>query len=140
MPEAKPDRLVIDTNIFVSLIISQRIDELVDLVADNDLVPYSCSELLQELENTLNKPGIKKYLKRPAGYYVSFVADLCQDVVIDKRFDRAADPDDNFLFDLAYTVKAYYIVTNERVLLNMKRVNRINVISYGQLKRLLAEK
>ena len=140
MPEAKPDQLVIDTNIFVSLIISQRIDELVDFVADHDLTLYACSELLQELASTLNKPGIKKYLKQPPEYYVSFVADLCQEVVIDKRLDRAADPDDNFLFDLAYTVKAYYIVTSERLLLNMKHVNRINVISYGQLKRLLAGK
>ena len=140
MPEAKPDKLVIDTNIFVSLIISQRIDELVDLVADNELELYSCDELLKELESTLNKPGIKKYLKRTASYYVTFVNDLCHHVIIDRRFDRAADPDDNFLFDLAYSVKAYYIVTNEKLLLNMKHVNRINVISFGRLMELLKKK
>ena len=116
MPVARPDQIVIDTNVFVSLIISQRIDKLVDLIADYDLEVYICTELLEELQRTLEKPDVKKHLKKPSEYYVSFVTDLCLRIEIDKRFDRAAEPDDNFLFDLAYTVKANYLVTNERAL------------------------
>lgn len=48
---------------------------IVDLVADNDLEIYSCNELLQELQNTPSKPGIKKHLKETVEYYVTFVND-----------------------------------------------------------------
>jgi putative PIN family toxin of toxin-antitoxin system len=70
-------------------------------------------------------------------FYLNFIQSLCEVVIISKRFDRASDPDDNFLFDLAYTVKAYYLVTGERALLNMKHVNRIQIISLAEFRRLI---
>ena len=51
--------------------------------------------------------------------------DFSQQVVIDKRFDRAPDIKDNYLFDLAYTVKSFYLITGDKPLLNMKQVNKI---------------
>jgi putative PIN family toxin of toxin-antitoxin system len=137
MPEAKLDRVILDTNIIVSLIINQDADQLADWVAEHGITFYVCNELLNELKTTFAKPDVKRFLSQPIDFYVDFIRSLCETVTISKRFDRAPDPNDNFLFDLAYTVKAYYLVTDERVLLNMKQVNKINVISLTAFKRLV---
>jgi putative PIN family toxin of toxin-antitoxin system len=136
---SKPDKIVLDTNVYVSLILYQKVDVLVDLAGKYDLTFFSCPELITELTSTLNKPEIKKSLKLAAEYYVDFVKDLTTNVSIDKRFDRAFDPDDNFLFDLAYTTKCKHIVTRERALLNMKHVGAIQVISLAGLLNLLKQ-
>jgi putative PIN family toxin of toxin-antitoxin system len=133
--QSKLDRIVLDTNIIVSLIINENADQLADWVAEDGITFFACPELLTELTTTLYKPGIKKHLHEPIGFYIDFIRSLCKVVEISKRFDRAADSDDNFLFDLAYTVKAYYLVTGERSILNMKYVNSIQIISLAEFKK-----
>jgi putative PIN family toxin of toxin-antitoxin system len=137
MSAEKLDRIVLDTNVIVSFIINQDADQLADWVAEYGITFYVCPELLNELKTTFAKPTIKKFLNEPIPFYIDFIESLCEVVSISKRFDRASDPDDNFLFDLAYTVKAYYLVTGERSLLNMKQVNRIQIISLAEFKRLV---
>ena len=137
MPEPKIDKIVLDTNIIVSLIINQDADQLADWVTEYGITFYVCPELVNELRSTFKKPAVHKHLTQSIDFYIEFIESLWQLVTISKRFDRATDPDDNFLFDLAYTVKAFYMVTGEKVLLNMKNVNRIQIISLAEFKRLL---
>ena len=133
----KIDRVVLDTNILVSLIINQDADQLADWVAEYGITFYACPELITELRTTFEKPAVRKFLSEPINFYLEFIQSLCQVVAISKRFDRAIDPDDNFLFDLAYSVKAFYLVSGERALLNMKHVNRIRIISLAEFRRLI---
>jgi predicted nucleic acid-binding protein len=76
-------------------------------------------------------------LKKPVRYYTRFIEDFSRSIKIDKRFDRAPDIKDNYLFDLAYTAKSFYLVTGDKPLLNMKQVNKIKIISLAELKRML---
>jgi putative PIN family toxin of toxin-antitoxin system len=85
----------------------------------------------------LKESRISKNLTEPAEYYLDFFKDFSTTCIIEKRFDRSADPDDNFLFDLAYTIKAYYLITGEKALLNMKYVNKIRIITLKELMALI---
>ncbi len=125
----KTDRVVLDTNVLVTLIISKRLNELVEWYKDRRITIYICDELVAELADVLRRRKIRQYLSQPVSAYISFIESISQLAVIDKRFDRAPDIKDNFLFDLAYTTKSYYIVTNDHPLLNMKQVNKIKIIS-----------
>ncbi|MBS1623715.1 MAG: putative toxin-antitoxin system toxin component, PIN family, partial [Bacteroidetes bacterium] len=85
----------------------------------------------------LKRPKIKRYLSSPVAIYTTFIERIATSVAIDKRFDRAPDIKDNYLFDLAYTVKAHYLVTNDHPLLNMKQVNKIKLISLADWRELI---
>ena len=135
MPQRKNDRVVFDTNIIVSLLLKENFEFFVDLKYLHESVLYSCPELLLEISNTLNYPHCKKYLNKPVKYYVDFVKDFSEQVAIDKRFDRAPDIKDNYLFDLAYTIKSFYLITGDKPLLNMKQVNKIQIISLAEFKK-----
>jgi putative PIN family toxin of toxin-antitoxin system len=135
MLQRKNDRLVFDTNVIISLLLKEDFEFFVDLQYLHKSTLYTCPELLSELTYTLNEPRCKKYLKKPVNFYLSFINDFSRSVRIDRRFDRAPDIKDNYLFDLAYTVKSFFIVTGDKPLLNMKQVNKIKLISLAELKR-----
>lgn len=69
----KPDRAVFDTNFFVSLIISKRLDELVIWAKDEHVDIYICQELSDELENVLNRKHIKQHLDESVTSYIKFI-------------------------------------------------------------------
>ena len=135
----KTDRVVLDTNIFVTLILSKRLNELVEWYADYKTTIYVCPELIDELTTVLRRQKIKKNLTEPVSAYIRLISRVTESVDIDRRFDRAPDIKDNYLFDLAYTVKSHYIVTNDHPLLNMKQVNKIKLVLLKDWK-LLVEK
>ena len=61
----KPDRVVLDTNVFISLILTRRLDRLVAWHKDNNVRIYTCEELLEELKEVLARKHIKKNLTQP---------------------------------------------------------------------------
>ncbi len=130
------DRLVLDTNVIVSAVINNQLEEIVSLAAVHQIKIYTCSKQLTEIRQTLSKPKVKKHLVAAPKVYVETFALTAEVVEIDERFDRSPDPDDNYLFDLAYTVKSHYLVTRENALLNLKQVNRIKIISMAELRKM----
>ncbi|MDB5283746.1 MAG: hypothetical protein JWO06_2821 [Bacteroidota bacterium] len=133
----KTDRVVLDSNIFISLILNRRLDKLVEWSKDENVDIITCPELFAELKDVLGRNRIKKNLTNPVSAYINFIKDVSKEVTIDLRFDRAPDVKDNYLFDLAYTAKAHYIVSGDHPLLNMKQVNKIRIISLSDWQKLL---
>lgn len=133
----KTDRVVLDTNVFVSLILSRHLDELVVWNKDYKTTIYTCPELFDELKDVLKRTHIRKNITESPSAYLRFIKTVTQQQTIDLRFDRSPDLKDNYLFDLAYTTKSHYLVTHDKPLLNMKQVNKIKVISLAEWRRLI---
>ena len=134
------DRLVLDTNVIVSAVINNQLEEIVSLSAIHQIEIYTCQKQLAEIQQTLSKPKVKKYLAETPQIFIETFLLTAVVVEIDERFDRSTDPDDNFLFDLAYTVKSHYLVTREKELLNLKQVNKIKIISMAELRKMIVKK
>jgi putative PIN family toxin of toxin-antitoxin system len=123
------DRVVIDTTVWLHGIHKGKHEKFVKLAVDAGVVIYTCDELSSEvIKNLRTNPYFKKHISAPQEH-IDFFEAITLHTTIDKRFDRAADIKDNYLFDLAYTTKSFYVVTSEYKLLNMKRVNKMNIIS-----------
>lgn len=133
------DRIVFDTNIYISFIIQNKLDKLVALIEKNNLAVFICDELLKEVKSTLNKPHIKNKLTSKISDYIDVIKLVSKHVIIDKRFDRIIDPDDNFLIDLAYSTKSYYLITEDKLILNYKQINKIKIISLLEFKKILTK-
>lgn len=66
MPKSKPLKLIIDTNLWVSFIISNK-QNLLDPFLFNEQVRILFStELIKEIQETIAKPRLKKYFKTNA--------------------------------------------------------------------------
>ena len=134
----QPERIVPDTNVILSYAISKRLSELVAIKSKFNIEIFSCDELLTELKVAIDYPQIEKYLpKEERVHIVKVFKALAIETKIDLRYDRLSDPKDNYIIDLAYSVKADYIVTGDREVLIQKHVGKIQIISPTQFKKLL---
>ncbi len=70
MPKNKQLRLVIDTNLWISFIISNKLNLLDSILLNNNTRILFSIELIDELEATISKPKLKKifFRIRFAGY------------------------------------------------------------------------
>ena len=77
------DRLVLDTNVIVSAVINNQLEEIVSLAAVHQIKIYTCSKQLTEIRQTLSKPKVKKHLVAAPKVYVETFALTAEVVEID---------------------------------------------------------
>jgi putative PIN family toxin of toxin-antitoxin system len=119
--------VVLDTNIWVSYIISGNLRELSAQILTYQLQVFVCKDLSDELEDVLYRQKIKKLLTSPVSDYLRFIQKLTTNLDIRPIFKGAPDPQDNFLFDLALQSKSSFLVTGD------KRLFAVSVLSLSIL-------
>ena len=63
MPKNKPIKLIIDTNLWISFIISNKQNLLDPLLLSKKARLIFSKELIAEIQQTITKPKLKKYFK-----------------------------------------------------------------------------
>jgi len=134
----KGSKVILDTNIWVSLFITRRLSKLELLVYQNDLQLLTCHKLIDEMARIVKHDKIKRYLDEPFEVYIDAHFDLTTFVSIESRFESSPDPNDNYLFDLALQVEADYLVTGDKKLLAMESIENVQVISLRKFEEMLS--
>lgn len=130
-------KVIIDTNLWISFIISSRQEEFTLLVLENDIAVYTCQELIDEMREVLERDKIRKYLKLPVEEYISFHKSLTQKFTPKPSVSFGVDPKDSFLLNLSIETRADFLITGDKALLSMGTVESTQIISYTQFKRML---
>ena len=112
---------------------------MIQFVTDYQVLLYTCPELIAEIRHNLNDDFFKSKINQPSAKIINLIRDFTNETEIEQRFDRSPDLKDNFLFDLAYSAKCYYLVTGERSLQNMKHVGEIQIVSPSYFLRLFGK-
>ena len=130
-------KLVIDTNIWISFVISNKLNFLEDIIINKKCTILFSKELLDELEVTIQKPKLKKY------FYNNFILEMLEafeesiefvDVVSDLNLCR--DAKDNFLLNLAIDGNADYLLTGDYDLLEIISIKEIKIITISQFLKI----
>jgi putative PIN family toxin of toxin-antitoxin system len=127
-------KVIIDVNIWVNYCTNGRIANLVSLPVNFDVVIYTSSDLLNELEEVLQRPSPSKKLAAPRGMYMEVVNNISLKVKPPKVFHKSPDKDDNYLFDLALHVGADYLVTFDNALLKFNE-SPVTIIHIKDFKK-----
>jgi len=134
----KGSKVILDTNIWVSLFVTRRLLELELLVYENDLQLFTCHQLMDEVVVVIKHDELKQYLGEPFEAYIDAHLDLTTFVLIEDHFEDSPTPNDSFLFDLALQTEANYLVTGDKKLLAMEKVENVQIISLRDFKDLLS--
>ena len=129
MAKNKSLRLVIDTNLWISFIISKKLNLLEPILfAENTRILFS-SELVEELQATITKPKLKKYFSENALEEMLTVFDPYIDfITVKSTVSICRDPNDNFLLALAKDGKANYLLTGDNDLLDIGKYQKTIII------------
>lgn len=126
--------IVLDTNIWVSYIISGNLSELTAQILTYQLQIFACKDLSAELEDVLQRQKIKKLLSHPVNDYLRLIQKLTTDFDIQSTFTGAPDPQDNFLFDLALQSGSSLLVTGDKRLVAVS-VSSLSILTLSDFKK-----
>ncbi|RYG01429.1 MAG: putative toxin-antitoxin system toxin component, PIN family [Chitinophagaceae bacterium] len=126
--------VVIDCNIWITLSINGQIDFIADL-SDNGVTVASCEMLRNEIINVINRPKLAKFI---SPFTIKKVIDLHDTVTtyypLGKIEYVVADPKDNYLFALSKKSKADYLITGDKLVLQVKKHKRTKVITIADFR------
>ena len=128
MPKSKPLKLIIDTNLWVSFIISNKQSLLDPFLFTEEARLLFSTELFTEIQQTITKPRLKKYFGTNAlDEMLSTFEPYIDLIEVESIVTICRDPKDNFLLALAKDGKADYLLTGDKDLLELKKFAKTKI-------------
>ena len=128
MPKIKPLKLIIDTNLWVSFVISKKLNLLDPLLLTGDARILFSTELIAEIQETITKPRLKKHFGTNALEEMFSAFEPYIDLIAVKSIVNVCrDIKDNFLLALAKDGKADYLLTGDQDLLVIKKFGKTKI-------------
>ena len=124
-------RVVFDSNIWVSFAIGKRLNELRTALTNPKIEVFVCQKLLWEVKAVVQKPKLLKYLSQDRQKMLLELLQACQWVNIEEQIVLSRDPNDNYLLDLVAAADADFLVTEDNDLLILKNYLRTNIVSFA---------
>ncbi len=112
------NRLVIDTSVYITYAMFNKIYRLFYAIDKYDLEVFVNENLLIELENNLHQS--LRFKNADPSIILAAIRAITNIVTTEPIFNNSPDSKDNFLFDIAIQTNSEVIVTSEKALLDFK--------------------
>ena len=141
MPNSKPFKVIIDTNLWVSFLIGKELVSLKELIVNGQVQPVFSKESLEELKQVTQRPKLQKYFPpEKVNELLLFLNAISLFVEIQSNVKVCRDPKDNFLLAIAQESQSDYLITGDQDLLILERFQSTKIISYRNLLSILFSK
>ena len=130
-------RIVIDTNLWISFLLTKRFEFIDKLLESGNAELVFCNELLAELVDVADRPKLRRFFStedwvlmfeiiEQYAIYVSVVSSvmLCRDAK------------DNFLLSLAKDAQADYLLTGDKDLLVLKTFETTRIVTITEFQKI----
>ena len=132
----KADRIVIDTNLWISFLISGTYNKMDKLIQTNKIKFIFSSELLNEFIEVVSRPRFKKYFTAgDVNRILTSIQNHSDFITVISKTDVCRDKKDNFLLALCDEGKADYLLTGDEDLLVLKKYKKTVVLKIADYLR-----
>lgn len=127
----KSKKVILDTNLWISFLISKRYDFLDELIVKGKIKLIFSQELIEEFLTVAKRPKFKKYFSDKN------IKDLLK--LFDKygkltkvitNINECRDPNDNFLLNLSIDSNVDYLITGDEDLLIIKEIKKTKIMNW----------
>ena len=130
----KSKRIILDTNLWISFLISKNLTEIDNLVQTKDTTLIFSNESLEEFIEVLKRPKFEKYFsKKDIEKLLDIFDQFAELIKVKSEIDICRDPKDNFLLNLAIDGKVDYLVTGDKDLLILEKIKKTKIITFRNL-------
>jgi putative PIN family toxin of toxin-antitoxin system len=128
MPK-KADRVIIDTNLWISFLITKDLKTLDARIKTGKIKILFSLELIDEFLSITHRPKLKKYFSKADVEQLIDLFEFYGEVVhVQSHIKLCRDPKDDFLLSLAMDSKADYLITGDNDLLVQKTIGKTKII------------
>ncbi|RZL31255.1 MAG: putative toxin-antitoxin system toxin component, PIN family [Pedobacter sp.] len=111
-------RIVLDTNLWISFLISKDFSKLDEILFSKKAVLVFSQELLDEFLEVVSRPKIRKYFRQDdLENLLETIDEYAEFIVVEKIIDTCRDKKDNFLLGLCVDGKVDFLLTGDKDLL-----------------------
>ena len=131
----KRKKVIIDTNLWISYLITHNFKELDNLIFDKKIQLVFSQELIEELITVAKRPKFKRFfndfdiekLLELFDYYGKLTE-------VTTQVNECRDSKDNFLLNLAIDSKSDYLITGDSDLLVLKKIKKTKILTWHNFK------
>ena len=134
----KSYKIIVDTNIWISFLIGKNLKGLQNQIDSKFITIITCHEQLLELSEVFKKPKIKKYFSTEQIIeFFELLDESSEEFVLRTKTNLCRDPKDNYLVSLAIDSKADFLITGDKDLLEMNRIEETIVLNYSDFDKIV---
>lgn len=135
MPSQRPSKIIVDTNLWISFLIGKELQNLKDLITTEKVRLITTDQLITEIKIVTARPKLHKYFdQEKIAELISFLEIVSEKVKIKNIEAICRDPKDDFLLALSKESKADYLITGDKVLLEIGRYARTEILTVSKFK------
>jgi len=135
MPGQTPIRIILDTNIWISYLISKRLRRIDDLLEESSVILIFSKSLIEEFMEVAQRPKFSKYFTPTDLENLLSLFDVFGELVeVTSSIDLCRDAKDNFLLALAKDGNADYLITGDEDLLIIKQFEDTQILTSAEFE------
>jgi len=124
-------KLILDTNLWISYLISNRFIKLDELMKEDRITFLFSRESLEEFIEVASRSKLEKYFKKEDLTELLLYFNSYGEIVeITSDLEICRDPKDNFLLNLANGGEADFLITGDKDLLDIGRLGKTLITTY----------
>jgi putative PIN family toxin of toxin-antitoxin system len=125
-----PSRIILDTNLWISFLISKDFFKLDSFLFSKKLELVFIKELLDEFLDVVKRPKFRRFFtNEDIEDILETIEEFAIFVPVNSRTDICRDTKDNFLLSLAKYSNAQYLLTGDKDLLDLKLFENTKIIT-----------
>ena len=129
----KSKRVILDTNLWISFLISKNLSKLDPFIKNRTLILLFSKESIEEFVDVVERPKFKRFFSQKDIELILNLFDLFGELVnIKSDVNICRDAKDNFLLNLSIDGKADYLVTGDKDLLVLKKIKKTQILTMSQ--------
>jgi len=131
--QQKKDRIIIDTNLWISFILSGNFSKLDKVINDDTTILLFSIELLEELTDVASRPKFRKYF--PTEDLISLLYQIEKNsefINVVSLVEICRDPKDNFLLSLAQDGQATHLISGDKDLTDLGNYGKTVILTIAE--------
>jgi len=124
-------KVILDTNLWISFLISKKLDFIDDLLIEGKIKLIFSRELIEEFLTVAKRPKFETYFSDDKVSDLLRLFDKYGKLIeVTSKINECRDLKDNFLLNLAVDSKADYLITGDSDLLVIKNIRKTKIMNW----------
>ncbi len=131
--QQRKDRIIIDTNLWISFILSGNFSKLDKVINDDSTVFLFSIELLEELTDVASRPKFRKYFPTEDLISLLYQIEKTSEIInVISLVEICRDPKDNFLLSLAQDGQATHLISGDKDLTDLSNYGKTVILTIAE--------
>jgi hypothetical protein len=127
----KNKKIILDTNLWISFLITKNFNQIEKMIESGKITLVFSDELIEEFIEVVGRPKFKKYFsKKDVEKVFAYFDQFGELFSVKSNIKICRDKKDNFLLNLSADSNADYLLTGDKDLLVLEKIEKTKIITF----------